>query len=74
MATNENDVQFNLRIPRDLKERVIESSRLSRRSINAEAAWLLDDSLSAANEMSDDKRVIKILLARIDELEKAQVK
>lgn len=66
------DLQLNLRIPSSLKERIIKSSESNGRSLNAEACWLLDAALLALGTASDEKRIIKELLARIDELKKDQ--
>ena len=43
------NVQFNLRIPTELKERIAEASKASGRSINAEAQYRLEGSFDSQN-------------------------
>lgn len=45
-------VQFNLRIPEELKQKIDDASKESGRSINAEAAYRLEQSFSSST--SDD--------------------
>lgn len=40
-----SNIQFNLRVPQELKDRVEEAAKRSGRSINAEAAYRLDKGL-----------------------------
>ena len=39
------NIQFNLRVPQELKDRIEEAAKRSGRSINAEAAYRLDKGL-----------------------------
>lgn len=48
------DVQFNLRIPEELKEMVKDAAKLSGRSINAEAQYRLELSFQNTNKQLDD--------------------
>ncbi|MET8864676.1 Arc family DNA-binding protein [Nonomuraea sp. NPDC004580] len=43
-------VRFTLRIPDDLYEQVAESAATSRRSLNAQVLWLLEQALQPAQE------------------------
>lgn len=40
-----SNIQFNLRVPQELKDRIEEAAKRSGRSINAEAAYRLDKGL-----------------------------
>lgn len=40
-----SNIQFNLRVPQELKDRIIEAAKISGRSINAEAAYRLEKGL-----------------------------
>ncbi|QHH95413.1 Arc family DNA-binding protein [Acinetobacter gyllenbergii] len=43
------DIQFNLRIPAELKDRIAEAAKENNRSINAEAQSRLEQSFDTAN-------------------------
>lgn len=64
-------VQFNLRIPEELKQKIDEASKKSGRSINAEATYRLEQSFNQAltqdermqhleKELSETKKIIAI--------------
>jgi len=59
------DPQLNLRIPEDLKIKIEESSKLSGRSINSEAIFLLNAGLNAPKV----KNLIEELENKISDLE-----
>ena len=41
-----SNIQFNLRVPQELKDKIEEASKKSGRSINAEAAFRLEESFA----------------------------
>lgn len=59
------DPQLNLRIPEDLKVKIEESSKLSGRSINSEAIYLLNLGLNAP----EVENVIEELESKISDLD-----
>jgi hypothetical protein len=46
------DPQVNLRLPNDMRERIRERAKVSRRSMNAEIVHYLDRALADQNEKS----------------------
>jgi len=78
------DIQFNLRIPEELKEKIKQAATESGRSINAEAQYRLEESFSEEKGLSPElsellnlttqninrsMKLIDQLMARIEELE-----
>lgn len=49
------DIQFNLRIPEELKEKIKEAASQSGRSINAEAQLRLEESFNPSKSISAEK-------------------
>lgn len=49
-----SNIQFNLRVPQELKDRVEDAAKRSGRSINAEAAYRLDKGLMPASPFPPD--------------------
>lgn len=47
-------IQFNLRVPEELKSKIDEASAISGRSINAEATYRLEQSFSQTQMPSND--------------------
>lgn len=61
-----SDVQFNLRIPSELKERVKRAAEQSGRSINAEAQYRLEKSFKTPTETQvelNQTALIQIIMA-----------
>lgn len=56
------EVQFNLRIPAELKKQIMEAAKKNSRSINAEAQLRLEATFSQDDQVPD-------LLDRVDDLE-----
>lgn len=69
------DVQFNLRIPDELKERVKSAAKESGRSINAEAQYRLEESFNQSPATLEDyeKTVQKMLFNVMANLHKEGV-
>lgn len=67
------EVQFNLRIPVELKEQVREAAKISGRSINAEAQYRLEESFNKKqaheSEMSLMMQVISDQQRQLDQLQ-----
>lgn len=72
-------VQFNLRVPEELKQKIDEASKKSGRSINAEAAYRLEQSFNQAptqdermhyleQELSETKKVVAITAGFFEDL------
>lgn len=72
-------VQFNLRIPEELKNKVDEASKQSGRSINAEATYRLEQSFNQTltqdermeyleKELSETKKVVAITAGFFEDL------
>lgn len=62
------NVQFNLRVPEELKQKIDKSSQESGRSINAEATYRLEQSF--AQELTSSER-IEHLEKQLTEMQKA---
>ncbi|ADX03190.1 MULTISPECIES: Arc family DNA-binding protein [Acinetobacter] len=68
------DIQFNLRIPEELKEKIKQAATESGRSINAEAQYRLEQSFELPRSINMEK-VLRFIdavnaLERIEKLEK----
>ena len=56
-------VQFNLRIPKELKQKIDEASKKSGRSINGEAAYRLEQSFNQAPTQDERMQYLEKELA-----------
>lgn len=60
------EVQFNLRIPAELKEQVKKAAKLSGRSINAEAQFRLEESFkNDAGSIADYEKTVQKMLFNV---------
>lgn len=60
------EVQFNLRIPAELKEQVKEAAKLSGRSINAEAQYRLEESFKRdTGSIADYEKTVQEMLFNV---------